>query len=76
MSKPLIEDYECGNCGVLNQLALSNAERLSSEVSLRQGQVLALKIGLEQLRGADVSEAVRKHIESVLAPVHEGRDHV
>ena len=62
----LTTDMEYGDR--LHQTALS-LERLVSEVELRQGQVLALKIGLEQLRGADVSDTVKNHIENVLAPV-------
>ncbi len=44
-------------------------EEYSNKIEKLQGQTLALKIGLEQLRGADVSDHVRNHIERVLASV-------
>ena len=48
-------------------------ESLWDDKERLEGKVLALKIGLEQLRGADVSEHVRNHIENVLASVSLGQ---
>ncbi len=42
------------------------AEKRQERIAELEGQVLRLKIGLEQLRGADVSPHVKNHIERVL----------